>query len=118
MGNSAGAVHCATFLYRDVIPGFSVDPVIQPQAVVFVSPPVAFEGMNPDRARVIHGYYGLLDMTDEKARNTRLDELSVLGLRRRSRNRTRCLVGLAELDPEDEILEPVSIACVRTGCHH
>lgn len=109
MGNSAGAVHAATFLYRDAIPQLRVESVRQPLAVVFVSPPVAFEGMNPDRARVIHGYYGLESEPDVKTRDSRLEALSVLGLRSRSNDRTRTLVALAEYDPEDEILEPVGV---------
>lgn len=144
MGNSAGAVHIATYLYRDAIPSFSEvspsetntgneqqeqehsipRPTITPRAVIFISPPVAFGTMNPERTKTIYGYYGLLGDNhkdevqggeqnkdteeEEEKKKKKLEELAPLGLRYRSKDETKVLLCLAELDPEDEILEPVS----------
>ncbi|KAI4742168.1 alpha/beta-hydrolase [Aureobasidium sp. EXF-12298] len=99
MGNSAGAVHSATWLLepslaesRKTVQTGSV--VIQ--GVILVSIPGHFQQAGADRSDVLTAYY-----------QDRLEEDCALGLVSRAQTPiTKLLVVTATLDPEDEILKP------------
>ncbi|KAH0147749.1 alpha/beta-hydrolase, partial [Aureobasidium melanogenum] len=99
MGNSAGAVHSATWLLepslvesRKTVQTGSV--VIQ--GVILVSIPGHFQQAGTDRSDVLTAYY-----------KDRLEEDCALGLASRAQTPiTKLLVVTATLDPEDEILKP------------
>ncbi|KAG9518103.1 alpha/beta-hydrolase, partial [Aureobasidium melanogenum] len=99
MGNSAGAVHSATWLLepslaesRKTVQTGSV--VIQ--GVILVSIPGHFQQAGTDRSDVLTAYY-----------KDRLEEDCALGLVSRAQTPiTKLLVVTATLDPEDEILKP------------
>ncbi|KAH0015249.1 alpha/beta-hydrolase, partial [Aureobasidium melanogenum] len=99
MGNSAGAVHSATWLLepslaesRKTVQTGSV--IIQ--GVILVSIPGHFQQAGADRSDVLTAYY-----------KDRLEEDSALGLVSRAQTPiTKLLVVTATLDPEDEILKP------------
>ncbi|CAD0011427.1 unnamed protein product [Aureobasidium pullulans] len=99
MGNSAGAVHSATWLLepslaesRKSVQSGSV--VIQ--GVVLVSIPAHFQQAGGDRSEVLTAYY-----------KDRVEQDCALGLVSRAETPiTRVLAVLGTLDPEDEIIEP------------
>ncbi|KAG9698505.1 alpha/beta-hydrolase, partial [Aureobasidium melanogenum] len=99
MGNSAGAVHSATWLLepslaesRKTVQTGSV--VVQ--GVILVSIPAHFQQAGADRSEVLTAYY-----------KDRLEEDCALGLASRAQTPiTKLLVVTATLDPEDEILKP------------
>ncbi|KAG9664168.1 alpha/beta-hydrolase, partial [Aureobasidium melanogenum] len=99
MGNSAGAVHSATWLLepslaesRKTVQTGSV--VVQ--GVILVSIPAHFQQAGADRSEVLTAYY-----------KDRLEEGCALGLASRAQTPiTKLLVVTATLDPEDEILKP------------
>ncbi|KAH0363517.1 alpha/beta-hydrolase, partial [Aureobasidium melanogenum] len=99
MGNSAGAVHSATWLLepslaesRNSVQTGSV--VIQ--GVILVSIPAHFQQAGADRSEVLTAYY-----------KDRLEEDCALGLASRAQTPiTKLLVVTGTLDPEDEILKP------------
>lgn len=99
MGNSAGAVHSATWLLepslaesRKLVQSGSV--VIQ--GVVLVSIPAHFQQAGDDRSEVLTAYY-----------KDRVEQDCALGLVSRAETPiTRVLAVLGTLDPEDEIIEP------------
>ncbi|KEQ83990.1 alpha/beta-hydrolase [Aureobasidium pullulans EXF-150] len=99
MGNSAGAVHSATWLLepslaesRKSVQSGSV--VIQ--GVVLVSIPAHFQQAGEDRSEVLTAYY-----------KDKVEQDCALGLVSRAETPiTRVLAVLGTLDPEDEIIEP------------
>lgn len=99
MGNSAGAVHSATWLLepslaesRKSVQSGSV--VIQ--GVVLVSIPAHFQQAGDERSDVLTAYY-----------KDRVEQDCALGLVSRAETPiTRVLAVLGTLDPEDEITEP------------
>lgn len=99
MGNSAGAIHSATWLLepslaesRKTVQTGSVFI----QGVILVSIPAHFQQAGASRADVLTAYY-----------KDRPEEDCVLGLALRAQTPiTKLLVVTATLDPEDEILKP------------
>lgn len=132
VGNSAGAVHAATYLYRDAIPDFenvlaplATDPtlipagkVLEPSSVMFIGMPAHFRAATPDRNAVLFGYhcpelFGEPGAEKEKEGEMKklVEERCPVGLRKKSQDVTRVGTMLAELDPETEIAGPVR-ACI------
>ncbi|KAJ9124593.1 hypothetical protein QFC24_003386 [Naganishia onofrii] len=128
VGNSAGAVHAATYLYRDAIPDFenvlaplATDPtlipagkVLEPSSVMFIGMPAHFRAATPDRNAVLFGYhcpelFGEPGAEKEKEGEMKklVEERCPVGLRKKSQDVTRVGTMLAELDPETEIAGPV-----------
>lgn len=99
MGNSAGAVHSATWLLEPSL--VESRKTVQTgslviQGVILVSIPGHFQQAGADRSDVLTAYY-----------KDRLEEDSALGLVSRAQTPiTKLLVVTATLDPEDEILKP------------
>jgi hypothetical protein len=125
VGNSAGACHVATYLYRDAIPHFEdalaplvTDPSnepgkeeLTPTRAMLIGMPAHFRLAGPERAAVTFGYhcpelYGTPGAKDEEMRRV-VEERCPIGLRRVSKDRTKVGIMLAELDPEPEIAGPV-----------
>lgn len=125
VGNSAGACHVATYLYRDAIPQFEdalaplvTDPSnkpgkegLTPTRAMLIGMPAHFRLAGPERAAVTFGYhcpelYGTPGAKDEEMRRV-VEERCPIGLRRVSKDRTKVGIMLAELDPEPEIAGPV-----------
>ncbi|KAH0342677.1 alpha/beta-hydrolase, partial [Aureobasidium melanogenum] len=99
MGNSAGAVHSATWLLEpslaDSRKTVQTGSVVV-QGVILVSIPAHFQQAGADRSEVLTAYY-----------KDRLEEDCALGLASRAQIPiTKLLVVTATLDPEDEILKP------------
>lgn len=101
MGNSAGAVHSATWLLE---PRFAESrQAVQSgslhlSGVILVSIPAHFQAATPDRAEVLTAYY-----------KDRIEEDCAHGLLLRAQPvQTRTLVVTGTLDPEDEICQPSS----------
>lgn len=126
IGNSAGACHVATYLYRDAIPSFEdacaplvSDPTnqpgleeLKPSAAMLIGMPAHFRLATPDRSAALFGYhcpelFGTAGAQEEEMRRV-VEERCPIGLRKRSADRTRVGTMLAELDPEPEIAAPVS----------
>ncbi|KAJ9110540.1 hypothetical protein QFC20_002868 [Naganishia adeliensis] len=124
IGNSAGACHVATYLYRDAVPNFEesmaplvTDPTNQPgkeeltpSGAMLIGMPAHFRLAGPERAPVTYGYhcpelFGKSGVKDEGMRKV-VEERCPIGLRKVSGDRTRVGVMLAELDPEPEIAGP------------
>lgn len=99
MGNSAGAVHSATWLLEPALAESrkSVQTgSLTIQGVVLVSIPAHFRKAGADRMDVLTAYY-----------KDRLEEDCALGQVSKVQSpETKLLVVTATLDPEDEILEP------------
>lgn len=123
MGNSAGAVHAVTYLYRDAIPpsDFGLSETFStptpsstpshpvPKAALLISMPSTFNSIDPTRNAVLHGYYNIAgEGIDEEEKGRLLGERCAVGLRTGSGDKTKVLVAVNELDPEDEILSGVS----------
>jgi hypothetical protein len=124
VGNSAGACHVATYLYRDAVPNFEeslaplvTDPTnqpgkeqVRPTAAMLIGMPAHFRLAGPERAPVTYGYH-CPELFSSGAEDTEMrravEDRCPIGLRRRSADRTRVGVMLAELDPEPEIAGPV-----------
>ncbi|KAJ9093708.1 hypothetical protein QFC21_006304 [Naganishia friedmannii] len=129
VGNSAGAVHAATYLYRDAIPGFedalaplATDPTLTPSnkeltpsGAMFIGMPAHFRAATPDRNAVLFGYHcpelfdqpaGAAEEEKEKRMKGLVEERCPVGLRKGSGDGTRVGTMLAELDPETEIAGP------------
>ncbi|KAK6000185.1 hypothetical protein QM012_003817 [Aureobasidium pullulans] len=99
MGNSAGAVHSATWLLEPSLAEsrktVQTGSVIV-QGVILVSIPAHFQQAGADRSDVLTAYY-----------KDRLEEDCALGLVSRAQTPiAKLLVVTATLDPEDEILKP------------
>jgi acetyl esterase/lipase len=113
LGNSAGAVHTATFLYADALsalsPPLSAAPPLvskdqrglQVRAAVFLSMPAEFSAAIGPRTPTLEGYFG--------GGPKIIADRCPLGLRKKSKDQTEVLIALAELDHEDEILTPVCL---------
>jgi hypothetical protein len=109
LGNSAGAVHISTYLFSDALPavclpGEDLKPLSPPpetavKASILVSIPASFENAAKAREEIMFGYYG--------GKKDVVAERCATGLRKRSLFKGKVLIMTAELDPEDEILEPV-----------
>ena len=110
LGNSAGAIHIATYLFSDALPSVSLPgETLEPltpspseaiKASILVSIPASFENADKSRQGITFGYYG--------GENDVVAERCATGLRKRSGFKGKVLVMTAELDPEDEILSAVS----------
>lgn len=115
LGNSAGAVHTATFLYADAFSSLA-HPLLaekshplaiedrerlQVRAAVFLSMPAEFSAAIGPRTPTLQGYFG--------GGPEVIADRCPVGLRKKSTDQTEVLIALAELDPEDEILTPVRL---------
>ncbi|ORY61065.1 Alpha/Beta hydrolase protein [Leucosporidium creatinivorum] len=117
LGNSAGAVHVATFLYADALsslsPPLAADQArplsaeepaaLKVRAAVFLSMPAEFSAAVGPRTPTLQGYFG--------GGPEVIADRCPVGLRKRSKDQTEILIALAELDPEDEILTPNQHLC-------
>ncbi|KAJ9112614.1 hypothetical protein QFC19_000634 [Naganishia cerealis] len=128
VGNSAGAVHVATYLYRDAIKDYELalaplatDPTLlpdrhdplHPSGAMLIGMPAHFRLATPDRSPVLFGYhcpelFGKPGTSEQQMREL-TEERCPIGLRKRSGDRTRVGTMLADLDPEPEIAGPVLI---------
>ncbi|KAJ9123033.1 hypothetical protein QFC22_001222 [Naganishia vaughanmartiniae] len=133
VGNSAGGVHAATYLYRDAIPDFeerlaplATDPTLTPSlnqltpsSVMFIGMPAHFRAATSDRNAVLFGYHcpELFDVPAGAAQEgseaekeiemkRMVEERCPVGLRKKSVDQTRVGTMLAQLDPETEIAGP------------
>lgn len=99
MGNSAGAVHTATWLlepkFADSRKSVSSGSLTI-QGAALVSVPASFNTFDESRTEVLHAYYG-----------DRIEQDCVFGVLARAQDpKIQTLVVTGTLDPEDEICEP------------
>lgn len=118
IGNSAGAVHTCTLLYADAIASLSPPladaeshppplPIderrgVEIKAAALVGMPAEFSAAVGPRAETLERYFG--------GGKDVIEDRCPVGLVKKSRNQTELLLATAELDPQDEILTPVSRA--------
>lgn len=93
---SCSAVHTSTLLYSDEIPA-SV-PRHPIRGALLTQVPFHFNKAEADRQKMLDGYY-----------DGKVDERTPIALRQKSKDKTETAILIAELEPEDEILEPVSL---------
>lgn len=111
MGNSAGGVHLATYMFHRqfTLSRESITKCTQHgaklRAVIFLSVPFHFEHAATDRAEALEGYFGSKDLMTPSPlgliRSNKLDDAVI-------QSGVKFSVWTGSLDPIDEILEPTA----------
>lgn len=119
IGNSAGAVHVATYLYANsatlsqLSTPLTADvprPLAKSASVkgaILVGMPADFPRADDTRKATLENYFS--------GGPEAIDDRCPRGLREKSKDRTPLLIMTADLEPEDEILQPVRKHAVRWG---
>lgn len=97
-GTSAGAIHCATYLWcSEEEKTWRESQAVKVAGFICANPPVSFEKSPEQRMHVLKTYFG----EDLRRRN-------LISLRTNSKNATPTLILPSEFDLIEEVLEPVS----------